>query len=204
MKTVRTLVAAAVLGAMAAAPATAGVLLGTGTLNDPDDLTRIQVGTSVLEFLDLTATDGSSVAAALGTYSPAGFHWATGAEVAELFGAFGMIYASSPNSVEPVAATATTRTTFVGYLGITGGSDAAIGWIDDLTAGGFSTYACVGINECDGGAFVNNTTFFAPPNADVGIYLVRDAGALAIPAPATAALLGLGLTGLGWTRRKPG
>src|SRR5262245_55731548 len=146
MKFARTLVAAAVLGAMTAAPATAGVLLGAGTLNNTDDLTRIQVGASTWEFLDLTATDNLSVAAALTAYSGAGFHWATGAEVAQLYSAFGITYSSAADTVVSLGASDASRASFVGYLGVTAFENAALGFIDDLTTADHHTYSCIAVS----------------------------------------------------------
>ena len=55
------------------ASAQAGTLIGTGTLLTTDDLTRVQVGSSVLEFLDLSTSKGQSWTTALANYGSYGF-----------------------------------------------------------------------------------------------------------------------------------
>lgn len=109
-------------------PARAGVLLGNGTLNVANDLTRIGVGPVTLEFLDLTAIDGQSVATALTNFGAAGFTWVTGGQVAELFSAFGITYAIAANTLMDLGASLTSRTDFVSYLGATNDADGAVGW----------------------------------------------------------------------------
>ena len=203
MKTFRHVIAAAALSVFAVPAAMAtGVLLGTGTLNTTDDLTRIQVGSNVLEFLDLSTTSGSTVSAAVSAYSGNGFHWATGSEVSDLFSAFGITYSNSAGAVSDLGASLTDRTSFVGYLGETGGQAGhSLGWIDDLTGGGFHTYSCIAINSCGPVSFVFNVPDaygIWPSEFQVGVYLVRDA----VPEPTTYALMAAGLAGLAAMRRR--
>ena len=203
MKTFRHVIATAALSVFAVPAAMAsGVLLGTGTLNTTNDLTRIQAGASVLEFLDLSATSGLSVSAAVSAYGANGFHWATGSEVSDLFSAFGITYSNSAGAVSDLGASLTDRTSFVGYLGETGGQAGhSLGWIDDLTGGGFHTYSCIAINSCGPVSFVFNVPDaygIWPSDFQIGVYLVRDA----VPEPTTYALMAAGLAGLAAMRRR--
>jgi hypothetical protein len=55
----------------------AATLLPDGTFATAGDLTRVDTGSAILEFLDWSVTDGQSVATALANYSGAGFRWST-------------------------------------------------------------------------------------------------------------------------------
>ena len=92
----------------------APVLLGAGTLDTANDLTIIQNGNQILEFLDLTPTQGESVAGALSRYS--GFRWATGSEVATLYSAFGFGYASFERTYAILNVSTDAARDFVDYL----------------------------------------------------------------------------------------
>src|SRR5262245_31904597 len=110
-----------VLGALLlASPSYAGpVLIGTATLHVTDDLTVIQTATNTVQWLDLTSTMGMSIVDAATTYGAYGFHWATGAEVAELYAAFGLTYASAPNFnlATPLPAPYPNQISFMDHLG---------------------------------------------------------------------------------------
>ena len=176
---------------IATLPASAiGILLGNGTLSSPNDLTRIQVGASVLEFLDVSVTVGNTVASAITTYSVNGFRWANGGDVGNLFSAFGFAYASVPGSGVNLITTAAQRINFVSYVG---SGNQALGWIDDLTTASFHTYACIGTGGVTCEAFVTNTTSFWPTWPSVGVYLVRTAP---VPEPSAYLLFALGLVAL--------
>jgi hypothetical protein len=187
----KSFVGACVLGLtiLNTSPAAASSILLT---TDPTDvLTRVQTDTGdLLEFLDLTATDGSSVSAALTNYSGSGFRWTNGSEAASLLDAFGITYAAVPNDFVTLEWDSHENITkFVSYLGDTGPPEAvfpaALGWVDDLTTTTAHTYLCVG--SCAGSAFTKNTTEFWPAEPDIGVFLVRDA--VPVPEPATALLV---------------
>ena len=193
-------IAAIAIGATLSGPTIAvPVLLGSATLNIANDLTVIQNGAQTLQFLDLTVTQGSTVANALANFGASGFTWATGAEVAQLYAAFGITYASAPNQAIDLNAPAGNATNFNAYLGITI-FDASLGWIDDNTsAPGFSfdlhTYACISETGCTPNSFVGSVNFPWPSAQEIGVYLVRQAP-IAIPEPGSIALLALGLVAL--------
>jgi hypothetical protein len=183
------------------------VLIGSRTLETANDLTVIQTSTNTLEWLDLTSTVGMSIQAAATTYGADGFHWATGAEVSELWATTGIIYASAPNTFLQV--------TFTGYagqialmdlLGVTDndgnplfGSNGARGWIDDHTTTTAFTAACIsnGLGVCSPpwGSVVNSTVSpliltsdGTPAVGTMGTYLVRT-----VPEPSSLAQVALGL-----------
>ena len=171
----------------------APVLIGGATLNATDDLTVIQDGAQVFQFLDVSITAGMSVATALATFGAAGFHWATGADVARLYGAFGITYQSIPTTYVILSASISDTANLVSYIGTTLG-DAALAWIDDNTFSFYHTYSCMGPTTCTPNAFVENTTSFWPSNAEFGVYLVRSQPNM-VPEPGTMVLFGLAILG---------
>ena len=187
-------IAAIAAGATLSTPAAAvPVLLGNATLNSADDLTVIQDGGQVLQFLDFSATQGASVANSLATYGASGFRWATGVEVAQLYAAFGFTYQSIATTFAILNVPAANAASFTSYLGTTAG-DAALGWIDDNTTASFHTYACISVTRCTPNAFVENTRSFWPEFASIAVYLVRDQPNN-VPEPGTLMLFGLGILG---------
>ena len=190
----------AVLSAAAlTTPASATLLLiGSASLNLANDLTVIQDGNQVLQFLDLTSTQGMTIANAVSTFGGDGFHWAAGAEVAQLYGAFGITYQSVFNDVVFLGVPAPLATAYTSYLGTTH-DDGAIGWIDDNTVGSFHTYSCISVDVCRNGAFVVSNDLLTDPSPGLGVFLVRS---FAVPEPGTAALIGVGLAGILVRRRR--
>ncbi len=100
---------------------------------------RLAVSSTEYQFLDLTAAVGQTIANAVGTHGVSNFHWASGAEVAELFSAFGFSYTITPGAVSAMVTTVDQRLNFISYLGATGINNSK-GWIDDLFSSGFNTY----------------------------------------------------------------
>ena len=185
-------------------PAKAATLLADGTYQNANDLTRIDNGGTVLEFLDLTATQGLSLISNLATFQSAGFSVATDTQVSALFSAFGITYNFVPNGFVVLSA-APGRAEFISHLGGTvAGNTASMG---QFIAPGFGSYFCISTGGCPSGSFVYNINLnlFA---GDVGVTLVRtgDIATAAVPGPiAGAGLPGLMFVGgglLAWWRRK--
>jgi hypothetical protein len=162
------------------------------TLNTTDDITQIlESGGYLLEFLDLTETRQMTVDQAVTAFGSEGFRWANGVEVFELFDAFDITYAISPDSITHLAYTAGGPASFVSYLGNASGSGvASIGYVEDLTTETHHTYACVG-PLCDSTASVNNLDYLWPKLLSGGVFMVRGT-----PEPGSGTLMGLGLVGL--------
>ena len=179
-------------------PAKAATLLADGTLNVANDLTRINNGGTVLEFLDLTVTNGAGEAGALIDHP--GFTLATEAQVIALFDAFGIAYISPPpNDFVVLSPDPANVVNFVSHLGATNiaAGPASLGKFD---AGGFSrSYFCIGCAAA--GSFVYNIDV---TGGGIGITLVRagDIGSTPLPAALPLFAGGLGLIGLLARHRK--
>ena len=162
----------------------------------------IQDGSQTLQFLDLTSTQGMTIANAVSTFSGDGFHWASGAEVAQLYGAFGITYQSVVKDVIFLSVPSVQAAAYTSYLGTTFGN-ASIGWVDDNTDGSFHTYSCISIDTCRSGAFVANNDLLRAAERNLGVFLVRST-AIPVAEPGTTALIGIGLAGILALRRRGG
>ena len=178
------------------------LLIGSASLNLANDLTVIQDGNQVLQFLDLTSTQGMTIANAVSTFSGDGFHWASGAEVAQLYGAFGITYQSVVKDAIFLSVPSVQAAAYTSYLGTTFGN-ASIGWVDDNTDGSFHTYSCISIDTCRSGAFVANNDLLRAAERNLGVFLVRST-AIPVAEPGTTALIGIGLAGILALRRRGG
>jgi len=178
-----------------------GILLGTGSLEQPNDLTRIEVNGDVWTWLDITTTQGMAITDAIAEYAPLGFTWATGTQVATLYDVFDISYASAPNTRTPLPLphNVPNQDLLMLYIGITYIEGpafledfAVLGWIDDHTGEGRYTYSCL---SAGGGACsvpwgeVRNVAI-EPQQGKIGTYLVH------VPEPSTIGLLTFSLLGI--------
>ena len=192
----------------------APVLIGDATLNTTNDLTVVHSGGVEYEFLDLTATYGMSVQSALSLYAgpSLGFHWANGADMTALFGAFNIAYGHFqgggfyvPTSLNPlVAVNGLDALSLANHLGTAPGLSAALGWIDEDTSPTNHTYTCIG-EKCTPKVFLQQGQQFWPAISVAATFLVRShdiAPTAAVPLPGALALLGSSLIGLRVTYRR--
>ena len=195
---VKATLAAAAL-AMAGMAAQAGTLLGNGTLLTTDDLTRVQVGSSVLEFLDLSTSKGQSWTTALANYGSYGFTVAYANAVSELFDAFGFAFPGA-GGFATVSATLAQSDSFDTYLGQTTGGGSQGSYQDDANG---SSYFCISTGGCGPANFIWNVDR-SSGFSDIGVTLVRNGGsANAVPEPGSLALIGLaGLAACAALRRR--
>lgn len=188
--------------------AKAATLLGNGTFLTPNDLTLIDNSGHVLEFLDLPTTVGQTEAAALATFSGAGFTLATAMQVSALFDAFGIVYNFVPGTVVDLGASASARASFQSFLGATVSNSTGLGSLGDFDSTGSSmgtrSYFCISTGGCGPASFVNN--FGLTPSTEIGITLVRTGTSSAeTPLPAALPLFasGSGVLGfLAWRKKK--
>jgi hypothetical protein len=178
--------------------AQAGVLLGTGNLEREADLTRVAGAGGTLEFLDLTTTRGWAVDEALFAFGSQGFRVADGNEMRELMGAFNITYVVTANYLAELPSTLKDSTAFVDYVGATWG-DAAFGMSYEATRG-MLIFSCISGDTCGEPRNYVAMEDFNFGNELMGVYLVRDAAAIPVPAP--LALLGAAGLALAALRRR--
>ncbi len=177
-------------------------LLPDGTFRAPGDLTVVQEGSTVYEFLDLTASLNLNVNDAIAAFQSDGFSWADASEMTVLLSAFNIAYSINPGDVSQLMPAdgmswtpgtfASATSSFLNHLGSDPLNDiSSAGFIDDLPVAGRSTYLV--INPPNGIAQVSNeqTLFQA---AGVGTFLVRSEPVVsAVPEVSTIHTLSLGL-----------
>mgnify|MGYP001405728124 CR=1 FL=1 len=191
--------------------ANAAVLLPDQSIYLPNDLTVVQDGGVIYQYLDLTVTYGVSASSAIADHASNGFRWATASDMATLLSAFNIKYSIAPGNVSdltPADGSSWTYSNFtaatssfldhLGYdpIGAISASYYAAGFINDLPMPGRSTYLYINSNA--GLAFVSNQ-YSAFQAAGAGTFLVRNA--VSIPEPTTQMLMILGLTSIAYFSR---
>ncbi len=185
--------------------AQSAVLLVDGSLRTTNDLTRIEDGGSVFEYLDYTSTVAfDSVAAALDEFGSDGFKHGDYTGVQRVLGAFGITTpATAPafgSSFATLSVTQAQGAAYTSAFGTTFGSSSSLATyaVSDTINGGF----CISVA---GGACAPDN--FIEPNFDykaittglnfspsTGVFLVREVAP--VPLPASAVLLITGIAGL--------
>ncbi|NIZ59840.1 hypothetical protein DL239_02490 [Sedimentitalea sp. CY04] len=182
---------AAVLMVGSIGPASSATLMESGTLFSTDDLTRIDDSGTVLEFLNLSRSDGQTISSAVAAHSSYGFAYANSAQVTALLSAFGSTWNGNTSSSIVDAGTNTAQeANIISHLGVTFGS-STLGYFGDT-----NTAFCFGIN-CGYGGWVGNWS--NNPHSYGGVTMVRVS---AVPLPAGLPLLLAGLGALGFMRKR--
>jgi len=191
--------------ALAVSGADAATLLPDGMYQTVGNLTRVDVGGTVVEYLDWTVTLGMGIQTAVNTYAPAGFSLVNGAQMATLFNAFGMTYGfvdygvfnlTSAGFVTPSQAAA-----FTASVGATT-ADASVGLFGPDASGVSSSYLCISVARCAPTNFIYDTSLVADGNPLAGVALARVAAVPTVPVPAGLSLLLTGVLGFALLRRR--
>ena len=192
---------------IAASTIQAATYIGDGTLSSANDLTRIDDGGSVFEFLDLTATAGMKAADAEAAYAGNGFSLATYADVTRLLDAFGFVAPTLPGLGARVGFSGGDDAGFIAALGDTYGN-AAFASFDN--GAGSTGYLCISMGTCSPQNFVYTYGGFDGHYA-LGALLVRSAPtsqpivnrvAPTVPVPAALPLLLTGVGGLAFLAKR--
>lgn len=191
-----------VLAMMASQGSSGATLLPDGSLRAPGDLTVVQEGGTLYEFLDLTATLNVHVNDAIAAFQSDGFSWADASDMTVLLSAFNIAYSINAGDIShllPADGTSWTPDTFASatssFLNHLGSDPlnniSSAGFINDLPVAGRSTYLVV--NPPNGIAQISNeqTLFQA---AGLGTFLVRTEPVVsAVPEVSTVQTLSFGL-----------
>jgi hypothetical protein len=201
------LLASAIIAAGAAAQA--ATLVGNGTYAVADDLTLINDGGSTFEFLDLSFTKTQSVASALSTYGGDGFAVADENQITALLDAFGIVYKfiadgdsfTNLGVAFPVAASFTASLS-ISYFSNASFGNASLGTYANASGTGTYSFLCISEGDCSSGSFTRDYDL-SSGNSLVGIFLVREGASIsAVPLPAAAPLLAMGVAALALLRRR--
>ncbi|WP_136443584.1 VPLPA-CTERM sorting domain-containing protein [Pacificoceanicola onchidii] len=205
MKLLKSVAIAAVLS-LSSVAAQAATLVGTGNFATTGDLTIVDDGGTILEFLDYTSTQGMTVTTALSTFGSAGFTLVNGSQMSALFDAFGMIYDFLPGGVldmtTPGYVTPTESSAFTSYLGTTFEDAAILTFASEKAVSGYG-FLCTSPS----GSACGPDTHIADTAHHIGqfysgIALVRASAVAPVPLPAGGLLLLTGLAGLGLARKR--
>jgi hypothetical protein len=174
--------------------AQAATLVGDRTYATTGDLTRIDDGGALLDFLDLTVTKGQTVATATGTYGGDGFAVANAAQITALLDAFGIVYAFNPGSFADLGASGASAAAFGASLGITYAANASLGTYAESAGSGPYSYLCISSGDCSAASFTGDSDL-SSGDSILGVFLVR-AAVSDVPLPAALPLLAVGIAGL--------
>lgn len=182
----------------------AATVLPDGSLDGLINLTRIDTGSTTLEFLNLSATNNMSIADAENAFSASGFFAASIIQASELFDAFGFSGVTLPN--------------IGGTSLFSGGDAAALASQVGFTIPGFASVSIARFDNGEGGAAsfcasatgfvcgfdlgIDNAGSVTDADSSTGVLLVRSESVAPVPLPASAPLLLLGLGALRVTRRR--